>query len=64
MQPSYTGIGALIVLIQLALQYFNINLADGQIADVVNAIVTVVGALMLVVGQIRRPETSMFVLKR
>lgn len=64
MRLSMEGVGALVTLIQLGLQYFNIQAPEGTIIAFVNALVTLIGAILLLVGQYRREDTTMFVFKR
>lgn len=50
---SMTGVGGIITIIELALNFFNVNLPDGAVATAVNGLVAFLGVAWLVIGQIR-----------
>lgn len=53
---SKAGIGALVTLVFVGLKAFGIELPDALGAEVTEAIGTLVGAILLVWGQIKRPD--------
>lgn len=53
---SMTGVGALITLVELGLKAVNIELPEGTTASLVNGIIAVVGAIFLIIGQVRRKD--------
>lgn len=48
--------GAIVVLLQVILPLFGVELSENEISAFVEAVVTLVGTVMFVVGQVRRPD--------
>lgn len=55
---SMTGVGGVITIIELALQFFNVQVPAGSVGGAVNGVVAAFGLLWLIWGQLRRPDLS------
>lgn len=64
MQISLTGSGILVWVLGMLLAHFGINYDATQLSDVAGALVTVIGFVMTLIGQARRPEVSGFIFKK
>lgn len=53
---SLTGAGAIITIIELALQWLGVDLPQGSVGAAVNGIITVVGVGLLVWRQLARKD--------
>ena len=53
---SLTGIGAIVTIVMTVLKMFGIELPDGSDKQIADAILTLIGIVMLVVGQLRRKD--------
>lgn len=53
---SKIGIGALILLLQEALQWFGFEIPNGTIETVVNAVLAIAGFALLLIGQLGRKD--------
>lgn len=61
---SLTGAGAIITVIQLALQWLGVEFPKGSVEAAVNGIVAAVGLVLLVYGQWRRGDLKFGLLRR
>jgi hypothetical protein len=64
MNVSLTGVGAFVTLIELGLRLVGVEIPDGVVASALNGIVTFIGAILLIWGQLRRPEVRAFFWKK
>lgn len=53
---SLTGVGAIITILNTILPLVGIDLPDGALEGVVDAVVTLVGFGLLIYGQLRRKD--------
>lgn len=53
---SITGVGGVFTLVELFLRVFGIELPEGSVLAAVNGLITVVGVILLIWGQVRRPD--------
>lgn len=56
---SMSGVGMLVVVVTWILGLFNIVPQDGQVLAVVSSILTAIGWIMMILGQLRRKDLSM-----
>lgn len=62
---SMTGSGAsIVVLLDVLLPFFGVNLPEGTTAAAVAGAIEFVGWVLLVVGQIRRPDLVLGMIRR
>lgn len=64
MNLSMVGTGGIVVVIEFAFKVLNIQVPEGSVLHTLNAAIEVIGYILLVWGQIRRPDTSWFILKK
>lgn len=53
---SIAGAGLVVLLIEMTLRILNITVPDGSVSDAMNGLITVVGFVLLVWGQLRRKD--------
>lgn len=58
------GTGALITIVELLLAALGIQAPDGSIAEVVNALITLVGFGLMLVGHFRRKDLVAGIIRR
>lgn len=59
-----TGSGLIIFILALALPLFGVDVDQGSITQFVNATAQVIGFIMMVIGQVRRPDLKFGVIRR
>lgn len=63
MNVSLTGLGAAVLIIEMILKYFGVELGDGVVAGTLDKAITVIATITMALGQARRPEVSWFIFK-
>lgn len=63
MNVSLTGVGAAVLIIEMVLKQFGVELGEGVVADTVDKVITVVGTILLAYGQWRRRDVLWFIFK-
>mgnify|MGYP001571767529 FL=1 len=53
---SMVGTGLIIVLIELVLKLFGVELPEGSVAKTVNDLVSGIGGILVIWGQLRRQD--------
>ena len=61
---SLTGAGAVITVIQLALQWLGVDFPQGSVEAAVNGVVAAVGLVLLVYGQWRRGDLTFGLIRK
>ncbi len=61
---SLTGIGGIVTIVELVLRLFGVEAPEGSVLSIANGIVSLVGILTLVYGQLRRPDLKMGMIRR
>jgi hypothetical protein len=61
---SMTGVGALVTIVVTALNLFGIELPEGTVTKVTEAVVTLAGIGLLIWGQVRRADVKYGVFKK
>lgn len=56
---SMTGTGIVITLIEYALTVFNVKFDSGSVAAAINGLITFVGFIFVVWGQLRRKDLTL-----
>jgi len=56
--------GAVLVLLEVVLPIFGVDLPDGTLAATGAAIMTIVGTVLLVIGQLRRPDMKFGLIRK
>lgn len=59
MPISLTGIGVLITAIEALLRFIGVEAPEGSVESVVQGIVALVGLILLIVGQLRRKDLKL-----
>lgn len=60
---SMTGVGAIVTLIEALLRVFGVEVAEGSVGAGVNGLVSFVGLVLMVWGQIRRKDLKFGLLR-
>ena len=61
---SMTGSGAIIVVIEALLRVFGIEVPEGSTLAAINASLEVLGYVLMVWGQVRRPDLKMGLVRK
>lgn len=56
--------GAVLVLLEVVLPIFGVDLPDGTLVATGAAIMTIVGTVLLVIGQLRRPDMKFGLIRK
>ena len=60
---SMTGVGAIVTLIEALLRVFEVEIAEGSVSAGVNGLVSFVGLVLMVWGQVRRKDLKFGLLR-
>lgn len=58
------GVGSVITLIEAILPFLNVTVNQGEVGEAINGIVSFVGFILLVWGQIRRKDLIAGIVRR
>jgi uncharacterized membrane protein YfcA len=61
---SITGIGGIITVVFAVLRLFGVDLPDDTAQKAAEAIATIIGIVLLVYGQLRRPDLKMGLIRK
>ena len=56
---SMTGIGLVIVLVEMILKFLGVELPEGSVAKIINDLVSGIGGVLVIWGQLRRKDLSL-----
>jgi len=61
---SMTGVGAIITVTEGLLKMFGVEIPDGSVSAGVNGLVSFVGLVFLVWGQVRRKDLNLGIIRK
>lgn len=59
-----TGTGVIVSILAFALPFFGVTVEESQIAEFVKNAAEVIGFVLIVIGQLRRPDLKMGVIRK